>query len=132
MIGHNSLMVAYEDGHSVATVERTYAAWTRGAKPEDVELLKQAMAGRPTSYDSGRRHRRRYRHRPPESPKAATNESVWGGAVSTPDGMGRAARKRHWDHRAGDHNDACVVSVLRQQLLHVQVDRKVGEARFTP
>ena len=76
MIGHNRLLVAYEDGHSVTTMERTYAAWTKGAKPEDVELIKQAMAGRPTNYngddDNGRRHRRRYRHRPPESPKAAT------------------------------------------------------------
>ncbi len=37
-----------------------------------MELIKQAMAGRPTSYDgsddSGRRHRRRYRHRPPKRP----------------------------------------------------------------
>ena len=76
MIGHNRLLVAYEDGHSVATMERTYAAWTKGAKPEDVELIKQAMAGRPTTYDGGdysdRRHRRRYRHKPPQSPKAAT------------------------------------------------------------
>jgi integrase len=76
MIGHNRLLVAYEDGHSVATMERTYAAWTKGAKPEDVELIKQAMAGRPANYDGGgdggRHHRRRYRHRPPESPKAAT------------------------------------------------------------
>jgi integrase len=76
MIGHNRLLVAYEDGHSVATMERTYAAWTKGAKPEDVELIKQAMANRPTTYDGGddsdRRHRRRYRHKPPCSPKAAT------------------------------------------------------------
>jgi hypothetical protein len=76
MIGHNRLLVAYEDGHSVATMQRTYAAWTKGAKPEDVELIKQAMAGRPTTYDGGddsdRRHRRRYRHKPPQSPKAAT------------------------------------------------------------
>jgi integrase len=77
MLGHNRLLVAYEDGHSVATMERTYAAWTRGAKPEDVELIKKAMAGRPTNHrdgndDSGRRHRRRYRHKPQESPEAAT------------------------------------------------------------
>jgi hypothetical protein len=39
MIAHNRLLVAYEDGHSVATMERTYAAWTKGAKPEDVELI---------------------------------------------------------------------------------------------
>jgi hypothetical protein len=61
---------------SARRIPQTYAAWTKGAKPEDVELIKQAMAGRPTNYDGGddsdRRHRRRYRHRPPESPKAAT------------------------------------------------------------
>ena len=34
-------------------MERTHAAWTKGAKPEDVELIKQAMAGRPTTYDGG-------------------------------------------------------------------------------
>src|SRR5437016_1878508 len=55
------------DCHSVATMERTYAAWTKGAKPEDVELIKQAMARRPTPYDGDddkdRRHRRRYRHK---------------------------------------------------------------------
>jgi hypothetical protein len=50
----NRLLVAYEDGHSVATMERTYAAWTRGAKPEDVELIKQAMAvgRRPTMEET--------------------------------------------------------------------------------
>ena len=47
MIGHNRLLVAMEDGHSVATMERTYAAWTKGAKPEDVELIKAAMGGSP-------------------------------------------------------------------------------------
>jgi len=74
MIGHNRLSwlrgrpQRRDDG-------RTYAAWTKGAKPEDVELIKQAMAGRPTTYDgdddSDRHHRRRYRHRP-LSPRAAT------------------------------------------------------------
>jgi hypothetical protein len=68
MIGHNRLLVAYDDRHSVAMMERAYAAWTKGAKPEDVELIKQAMAGRPTTYDGGddsdRRHRCRYRHKP--------------------------------------------------------------------
>ncbi len=32
MIGHNRLLVAQEDGHSVETMERAYAAWTKGAK----------------------------------------------------------------------------------------------------
>ena len=27
MVGHNRLLVAHDDGHSVATMERTYAAW---------------------------------------------------------------------------------------------------------
>jgi hypothetical protein len=46
MVGHNRLLVAMEDGHSVATMERTYAAWTKGAKPEDVELIKaRELAG---------------------------------------------------------------------------------------
>ena len=69
MIGHNRLLVAYEDGHSLETMERVYAAWAKGAKPEDVELMKNAMAVRPTNYksadDNSRRHRRRYRHGPP-------------------------------------------------------------------
>ena len=30
MVGHNRLLVAQEDGHSVATMERTYAAWIEG------------------------------------------------------------------------------------------------------
>jgi len=47
MVGHNRLWVAQDDGHSVATMERTYAAWIRGATPEDIELIKAAMAGRP-------------------------------------------------------------------------------------
>jgi len=53
MIGHNRLLVAMEDGHSVATMERTYAAWTKGAKPEDVELIKAAMAGSPQKATAG-------------------------------------------------------------------------------
>jgi hypothetical protein len=52
MIGHNRLLVAQDDGHSVATMERTYAAWTKGAKPEDVELIKQAFAGSALTSDA--------------------------------------------------------------------------------
>ena len=33
MAGHNRLLVAQEDGHSVETMERTYAAWTRAQSP---------------------------------------------------------------------------------------------------
>ena len=57
-------------------MERVYAAWTKGAKPEDVELIKKAMAVRPMTYqsgaDNGRPHRRRYRHSPPDSLRAGT------------------------------------------------------------
>jgi integrase len=47
MVGHNRLLVAQDDGHSVSTMERTYAAWIKGVKPEDIEQIKAAMAGRP-------------------------------------------------------------------------------------
>lgn len=53
MIGHNRLLVAMEDGHSVTVMERTYAAWTKGAKPEDVELIKAAMASSPRYAAAG-------------------------------------------------------------------------------
>jgi len=76
MIGHNRLLVAYEDGHSLETMERVYAAWTRGSKPEDVELIKKSMSARPSNYEGGddndRRRRRRFRHKPLSSPEAAT------------------------------------------------------------
>lgn len=72
MAGHNRLLVAQEDGHSVETMERTYAAWTKGAKPEDVELIKAALAARPSDRDYGldlsRFHRRRPRINPLQSP----------------------------------------------------------------
>lgn len=72
MVGHNRLLVAQEAGHSLETMERDYAAWTRGAKAEDVELIKSAMAGRPAgrSYelDTTRFRRRRLRNRPLQSP----------------------------------------------------------------
>ena len=78
MSGHNRLLVALEDGHSVETMERTYAAWTRGAKPEDVELIKAAFAGRPPGYDysADTSRRRRYSKRPLKSPGAVTKLST--------------------------------------------------------
>ena len=48
MVGHHRLLVAQDDGHSVSTMERTYAAWIRGVKPEDIERIKAAMAARPS------------------------------------------------------------------------------------
>ena len=53
MIGHNRLLVAQEAGHSVSTMERAYAAWITGAKPEDIERIKAAMAGRPLTDNVG-------------------------------------------------------------------------------
>ncbi len=61
------------------------AAWGEGAKPQDVEHIRQAMAYRPANYaggPDGGPHRRRYRlgdpyrHRPPEPPKAATKVGI--------------------------------------------------------
>jgi integrase len=49
MKGDNPLLVAQEDGHSVETMLRTYAAWIKGAQPEDIEGIKKAMAGRPST-----------------------------------------------------------------------------------
>jgi integrase len=76
MAGHNRLLVAQEDGHSVEIMERTYAAWIKGAKSADVKRIKAAFAGRPTGYDytfdGARFHRRRTRKSPLRSPGAGT------------------------------------------------------------
>jgi hypothetical protein len=59
MVGHNRLLVAQEDRHSVSTMERTYAAyaayaaWIKGAKTDEVERIKAAMAGRPRKHGDG-------------------------------------------------------------------------------
>ena len=53
MIGHNRLLVAQEAGHSVSKMERAYAAWITGAKPEDIERIKAAMASRPLTENAG-------------------------------------------------------------------------------
>jgi hypothetical protein len=41
------------DGHNVSTMERTYATWIKGVKPEDIEQIKTAMAGRPLMDNVG-------------------------------------------------------------------------------
>jgi hypothetical protein len=41
------MLVAEEDGHSVATMLKTYAAWTRGATAADIEVIKRAMERAP-------------------------------------------------------------------------------------
>lgn len=47
MAGHNIMLVAEEDGHSVTTMLKTYAAWTKGATAADVEIIKRAMRRSP-------------------------------------------------------------------------------------
>ena len=69
MKGDNPLLVAQEDGHSVETMLRTYAAWIKGAKPEDIERIRRAMASRPSTDGVGDESGARG---PLESPKTAT------------------------------------------------------------
>jgi hypothetical protein len=47
MIGHNVMLVAEEDDHSVATMLKTYAAWTKGATKADVTIIERAMKRSP-------------------------------------------------------------------------------------
>lgn len=47
MIGKNLLWVAKQHGHSVQTMLSTYAAWTEGAKDEDIEVIRAAMGSSP-------------------------------------------------------------------------------------
>src|SRR5882757_10859936 len=49
MIGHNRLLVAQEDGHSVTTMEETYAAWINGTKSDDLEKIRAALAAGPAN-----------------------------------------------------------------------------------
>ena len=51
--GDNPLLVVQEDSHSAEPMLRTYAAWDQGAKPEDIERMKKAMAGRPSTNGVG-------------------------------------------------------------------------------
>ena len=43
MIGKNSLWVAKQHGHSVATMLSVYTAWTEGTNESDVDAIKRAM-----------------------------------------------------------------------------------------
>jgi hypothetical protein len=70
MVDHNRLLVAQDDGHSVTMMERTYAAWTKGAKAEDVELIKTAMAGSPQKPGFGTTEKKKD---PPEPPGFGTD-----------------------------------------------------------
>jgi hypothetical protein len=70
--------VAQDDGHSVETMLPTYAAWIKGANLEDIEGIKQAIAGHPAtdalSQDSGA-------NRPLQSPNLA---ATWPPEVPNP------------------------------------------------
>lgn len=60
MINKNLLKLAQEDGHSVQTMLRTYAAWIKGATEEDIQRIQQAMAQAPAPWS------------PPAAPANAT------------------------------------------------------------
>jgi integrase len=79
MLGHNRLLVALEDGHSVTTMEKTYAAWIQGTKIDDLEKIKAAMAGRPANHgDEVNGDHAAGTRSPLESPKAGTTLALEG------------------------------------------------------
>jgi hypothetical protein len=43
MIGKNSIKLAQQDGHSIETMSRKYAAWTKRAPEADISVIKRAM-----------------------------------------------------------------------------------------
>jgi hypothetical protein len=45
MVGHNPLWVAKQHGHRIATMLSAYAAWTEGAREEDIAAIRDAMNG---------------------------------------------------------------------------------------
>ncbi|WP_129646146.1 hypothetical protein [Peristeroidobacter agariperforans] len=47
MIGKNIIKLAQEDGHSIETMLRNYAAWTKGATEADIAVIKRAMEASP-------------------------------------------------------------------------------------
>ena len=48
MIGRNPLLVAAEHGHSLLTMLRVYAAWTRGARSPEMAAIRRARGDLPT------------------------------------------------------------------------------------
>ena len=89
MAGHNILLVAQEDGHSVQTMLTTYAAWTKGATDTDVAAIKRAMECLPTPC---------YLANDPSSPPASP------GAVTTlslGEGWGRLSWRKYKDFSGG-------------------------------
>jgi len=68
MIGHNRLLVAEEDGHSVTTMEKRYAAWIQGTSTDDLEMIREAMANSPRNAEAGTKNV----EIPPQSPEAGT------------------------------------------------------------
>jgi hypothetical protein len=45
MVGHSPLWVAKQHGHRIATMLSAYAAWTEGAREEDIAAIRDAMNG---------------------------------------------------------------------------------------
>jgi integrase len=89
MAGHNLLLVAQEDGHSVQTMLSTYAAWTKGATEADVATIRRALAASPTPLygaptPSG----------PLDSPEAVTR-------LSLEEGWGRLSWRKYTENTGG-------------------------------
>jgi len=92
MSGHNVLLVAKEDGHSVHTMLTTYAAWTDGAAEADVEAIRTAMKQSPalrtlTAGDGP--------DSPLEAPGFATRLPLDGGEKSLPREWGRLSWRKY-------------------------------------
>jgi hypothetical protein len=51
MVGKNPLWVAAQHGHSVVTMLSVYAAWTHGARAEEIAAIRRAMRTRPRSLE---------------------------------------------------------------------------------
>ncbi len=97
MVGHNVLLVAKEDGHSVHTMLTTYAAWTDGATEADVEAIRAAMEQSPAlrTLAAGDRH-----ERPLEFPGFATGLPPEGEEKIQPREWGRLSWRKY---RQGEH-----------------------------
>ncbi|MGQ0637633.1 MAG: Arm DNA-binding domain-containing protein [Planctomycetaceae bacterium] len=92
MAGHNVLLVAKEDGHSVHTMLTTYAAWTDGATEADLEAIRAAMQQSPALRKLGAGDRP---ERPLEAPGFATNLPPEGDEKSQPRQWGRLSWRKY-------------------------------------
>jgi len=97
MAGHNVLLVAKEDGHSVHTMLTTYAAWTDDATEADIETIRAAMEQSPAlrTLAASDRPKRRL-----ESPGFATVLPPEGEETIQPREWGRLSWRKY---RQGAH-----------------------------